>query len=69
MDACRYFYTCGSCGERLKPKKGDCCVFCSYGTEVPTHSGQFQLLRIRPRAAPLGQYGAFSLLGPVLING
>ncbi len=37
--------------------------------EVPTHSGQFQLLRIRPRAAPLGQYGAFSLLGPVLING
>ncbi|HEY7997903.1 MAG TPA: GDCCVxC domain-containing (seleno)protein, partial [Pseudolabrys sp.] len=20
------------CGERLKPKPGDCCVFCSYGS-------------------------------------
>jgi hypothetical protein len=31
-DACRYFYDCPSCGRRLKPKPGDCCVFCSYGT-------------------------------------
>ncbi len=31
-DACRYFYECMSCGERLRPKPGDCCVFCSYGT-------------------------------------
>jgi hypothetical protein len=30
-DACVYFYTCPGCGERLKPKSGDCCVFCSYG--------------------------------------
>ena len=29
-DACQYFYTCTSCGEVLKPKEGDCCVFCSY---------------------------------------
>src|SRR6516225_12361972 len=33
-DACQYFYTCVSCGARLKPKTGDCCVFCSYG-DVP----------------------------------
>jgi len=31
-DACRFFYVCNACGERLKPKAGDCCVFCSYGS-------------------------------------
>ena len=31
-DACQFFYDCRGCGERLKPKPGDCCVFCSYGT-------------------------------------
>jgi len=31
-DACIYFYNCESCGERLKAKHGDCCVFCSYGS-------------------------------------
>lgn len=33
-DACQYFYDCKSCGTLLKPKAGDCCVFCSYG-DVP----------------------------------
>ncbi|WP_444889859.1 GDCCVxC domain-containing (seleno)protein [Microbulbifer sp. DLAB2-AA] len=32
IDACQWFYQCKSCGELLSPKKGDCCVFCSYGT-------------------------------------
>jgi hypothetical protein len=31
-DACQFFYDCKGCGERLKPKQGDCCVFCSYGS-------------------------------------
>jgi hypothetical protein len=31
-DACQFFYDCKSCGKRLKPKAGDCCVFCSYGS-------------------------------------
>ena len=31
-DACWYFYECRSCGAVLRPKAGDCCVFCSYGT-------------------------------------
>jgi hypothetical protein len=31
-NACQFFYDCGGCGSRLKPKPGDCCVFCSYGT-------------------------------------
>lgn len=30
-DACQYFYQCTNCGQILKPKNGDCCVFCSYG--------------------------------------
>ncbi|WP_370523765.1 GDCCVxC domain-containing (seleno)protein [Pontibacter sp. Tf4] len=31
-DACQYFYQCQQCDVILKPKPGDCCVFCSYGT-------------------------------------
>ena len=31
-DACLIFYTCTSCGALLRPKPGDCCVFCSYGS-------------------------------------
>ena len=31
-DACQYFYECDACKTLLKPKPGDCCVFCSYGT-------------------------------------
>jgi len=31
-DACQYFYQCTHCHTLLKPKEGDCCVFCSYGT-------------------------------------
>lgn len=32
VDACQFFYECAACHEVLKPKPGDCCVFCSYGT-------------------------------------
>jgi hypothetical protein len=31
-NACQYFYECTSCGHLLKPRHGDCCVFCSYGS-------------------------------------
>jgi hypothetical protein len=31
-DACMYFYECTHCKTLLKPKSGDCCVFCSYGS-------------------------------------
>ena len=31
-DACQWFYDCKGCAVVLKPKPGDCCVFCSYGT-------------------------------------
>ena len=32
LDACVYFHECAGCGTLLRPKPGDCCVFCSYGT-------------------------------------
>ncbi|HSC34327.1 MAG TPA: GDCCVxC domain-containing (seleno)protein, partial [Thermodesulfobacteriota bacterium] len=31
-DSCQYYYECTNCKVLLKPKPGDCCVFCSYGT-------------------------------------
>ena len=41
-DACIYFYQCTHCQALLKPKQGDCCVFCSYGTVAcpPIQAGQ-----------------------------
>ena len=32
VDACQWFYACEQCHQLLRPKAGDCCVFCSYGT-------------------------------------
>ena len=31
-DACLFLWDCPACGARLKPRAGDCCVFCSYGS-------------------------------------
>jgi hypothetical protein len=39
VDSCQWYYECKACGTLLKPKPGDCCVFCSYGT-VPCPSIQ-----------------------------
>lgn len=30
-DACLFFHECTGCRKLLRPKPGDCCVFCSYG--------------------------------------
>src|SRR5260221_6651697 len=30
-DTCQFFYECAGCHALLRPKAGDCCVFCSYG--------------------------------------
>ena len=29
-DACNFFHECVNCKAILKPRPGDCCVFCSY---------------------------------------
>ena len=41
-DACQWFYECTFCGVVLKPKPGDCCVYCSYGTVAcpPIQNGE-----------------------------
>ncbi len=31
-DACQWFYECEACHALLRPKPGDCCVFCSWGS-------------------------------------
>ncbi|MBU8891331.1 MAG: hypothetical protein KOO66_01020 [Bacteroidales bacterium] len=33
VDSCQFFYECKNCKTILKPKQGDCCVYCSYGSE------------------------------------
>ena len=32
INSCQFFYKCENCQKTIKPKNGDCCVFCSYGT-------------------------------------
>jgi hypothetical protein len=41
-DACQYIYDCKRCGHRMKPIKGKCCVYCSYGSVPcpPMQSGR-----------------------------
>jgi len=33
LDRCVFFYECRACGVTLRPKEGDCCVYCSYGNK------------------------------------
>ena len=41
-NACQWFYECSSCHVLLKPNRGDCCVFCSFGTVAcpPIQAGE-----------------------------
>jgi len=32
QDACLFFYECNNCKALMRPKRGDCCVFCSFGS-------------------------------------
>lgn len=32
LNSCLWFYECKNCKTLLKPKPGDCCVYCSYGS-------------------------------------
>src|SRR3546814_6077282 len=53
-DACIYFYDCGGCGAKLRPKPSDCCVFCSYG-DVPCPPKQAQATACRSEERRLGK--------------
>ncbi|WP_454743851.1 GDCCVxC domain-containing (seleno)protein [Cupriavidus necator] len=41
-DACVFFYACQHCKVVLRPRSGDCCVFCSFGSVrcPPMQQGQ-----------------------------
>jgi hypothetical protein len=43
LDSCLFFYECENCHALLRPKAGDCCVFCSYGSvkcpPIQVHGG------------------------------
>ena len=32
VNACVHRYDCPACHRSLRPRPGDCCVFCSYGS-------------------------------------
>jgi hypothetical protein len=32
-EACVIVHDCRGCGRQIRPKQGDCCVFCSYGAD------------------------------------
>ena len=35
-DACQFYYECTHCGALLRPRHGDCCVFCTFGSVIGT---------------------------------
>jgi hypothetical protein len=39
-DACVFLWPCPRCDAVARPKLGDCCVFCSYGTAPCPPKGQ-----------------------------
>lgn len=46
LNACQHFYNCISCRKLLKPKVGDCCVFCSYAdTQCPPKQEEMLVLK------------------------
>lgn len=56
-DACVFFYECKGCGAVLKPKPGDCCVFCSYADAPcpPVQAGGAGCCGSATRARPQGE--------------
>ncbi|CAG2126951.1 hypothetical protein LMG31506_00254 [Cupriavidus yeoncheonensis] len=53
LDACLWRYECEHCHMVLRPKAGDCCVFCSYGTERCPPMQQESCLGCSPPAGSL----------------
>lgn len=47
-DACQIRYSCSQCEHEMRPKSGDCCVFCSSGS-VPCPPIQEERLGISDR--------------------
>lgn len=41
IDYCLVVFDCDTCHAQLRPRRGDCCVFCTYGS-LPCPSQQRQ---------------------------
>jgi len=56
-DACQWFYECKGCGALLRPKAGDCCVFCFYGSVPcpPIQEGKQKCCRLSKSVEPAQQ--------------
>ncbi|MHA4811388.1 GDCCVxC domain-containing (seleno)protein [Flavitalea flava] len=55
----QFFYVYKNCKARLKPKEGDCFVFCSYGDQsAPQINSSKGLITIQHSQAVLGRLGA-----------
>jgi hypothetical protein len=50
-DACQYLYESKGCSVLVKPLRGDCCVFCSYGNRRARRSKKRAPAARRPRLA------------------
>jgi len=72
-NACLFFYDCPACGAKLKPKAGDCCVFCSYGSVPcpPIQTGSRRCSWNSPPKPYKGDYRftRFSGVGPTTAQG
>lgn len=55
-DACVFFHECVACDTRLRPKAGDCCVFCSFGSVPcpPMQAGRTDCRSPARQIAPAG---------------
>ena len=65
LDACVYLYECRSCKNLMTPQSGDCCVFCSRGTQpCPTSQREGKSYRRIARQTELESinYGSSSYL-------
>ncbi|MDQ3374993.1 MAG: hypothetical protein M3521_14040 [Acidobacteriota bacterium] len=42
VESCLFFYLCSNCEVIIRPKPGECCVFCSYASVVcpPMHKAR-----------------------------
>jgi hydroxymethylpyrimidine/phosphomethylpyrimidine kinase len=54
-DACLFFHECVACHTVMRPRAGDCCVFCSYGSVVcpPMQNGSSDCCATTASAIPL----------------
>lgn len=68
--SCDIVFNCPNCGEWLRPKPGDCCIYCSYGSQqcpprqIEEGRGKAELPHAPLCAASRGSSADNTLLAP-----